>query len=256
MFRVTNEAETAEIVIYDRIGKETNWWTGEETGVSAEEFRNALKEVSPKPVDIHIDSGGGDVFEGFAMCAAIQAYRGKTTAYVDGLAASAASYIAAVCDEVKINDYAYIMIHCASARAVGNARYMEDIAVRLRQTDANLAHIYAKRSNLSVEEVIGKMEEETWFTGADAYECGLATELVETEERLAACIAHEFADEYRHVPEAVSIRDSAPEAPRKPVEQPVSHPLDNLDAKVDEPRTGASYLQLDGRIYRKEVQDA
>lgn len=242
MFEIRNEAEEAEILLYDNIGESTDFWTGKTSGISAQTFKEALDEVSPKPVSLRIDSSGGDVFEAFAMCSAIQRYPGKVTAYIDGIAASAASYIAVVCDDVAMNDYAYLMIHCASSYGRGNARELEDVAARLRNIDANLAAIYQKRSNLTIEQVLDYMADETWFTAADAKECGLCTEVVETEERMAACIDPAVADRYMHVPEGIAIR--------------------NEDGKSHAPHTvtveavkEAAYTLLDGRIYRKEGQN-
>ena len=242
MFEIRNEAETAEIVLYDQIGESTNFWTGEKKGISATAFKAALDEVSPKPVDLHIDSSGGDVFDAFAMCAAIQRYPGKVTAYIDGLAASAASYIAVVCDDVVMNDYAYLMIHCASSYGRGNARELEDVAARLRNIDANLAAIYQKRSNLTLDEVLDYMADETWFTASQAKECGLCTEVVETEERMAACIDPAIANSYAHVPEGIAIRQV----------EAKSHAPHTITAEAVEK---AAFTLLDGRIYRKEGQN-
>lgn len=242
MFKIRNEAEEAEILLYDFIGESTDFWTGEKSGISAQAFKEALDEVSPKNVSLRIDSSGGDVFDAFAMCSAIQRYPGKVTAYIDGLAASAASYIAVVCDDVVMSDYAYLMIHCASSYGRGNARDLEDIAARLRNIDANLAAIYQKRSKLTIDQVLDYMADETWFTAAAALDCGLCTEVVETEERMAACIDPVLAQGYRHVPEAVNVRSEAGE----------SHALRTVTvAAVKE----ATYTLLDGRIYRKEGQN-
>ena len=247
MFKVTNKAdeEEEEIIIYEEVGETTDWWSGEKHGVSAENFKAALDKVSPKPVALHIDSPGGDVYQAFAMCSAIQRYPGKVTAYIDGLAASAASYIAVVCDKVVMNDYSYLMIHCASSWARGNARDLEDIAARLRNIDANLAAIYEKRSNLSVEQVLDYMANETWFTAAEAHECGLCTEVVETEERLAACIDPSVASTFRHVPSDIRIRN-ADEARGK------SHAPHTV---TPEAVKEAACVVFDGRIFRKEGQD-
>jgi ATP-dependent Clp protease protease subunit len=247
MFEVRNEAERVEVLLYDEVGERTDWWSGEKHGVSATAFKKMLDEASPKPIDLHIDSPGGDVFDAFAMCSAIQRYPGEVKAYVDGLAASAASYVAVVCDEVVMNDYAYLMIHCASSYARGNARDLEDIAARLRNIDANLAAIYQKRSNLSIQQVLDYMADETWFTAAEAKECGLCTEVAETEERMAACIDPSFADRFRHIPEGVAVR----------------RPEDSSEGKSHAPHTiteeavkEAAYTVLDGRVYsRRSDQD-
>lgn len=247
MFEVRNETETAEIMLYDLIGEHRSFWTDEVSGISAKQFKEALDEVSPKPVDLHIDSSGGDVFDAFAMCSAIQRYPGKVRAFIDGLAASAASYIAVVCDEVIMNDYAYMMIHCASSWVAGNARELEDTAARLRNIDANLAAIYQKRSNMTLEEVLDKMADETWFTGQEALDCGLATEVVETEERMAACIEPECAKAYRHIPRDVALRVSDEGA--KVEAHGKSHAAHTVTTEAVEK---AACTILDGRIYRKD----
>lgn len=241
MFEFRNEAETAEILLYDEVGEHTDFWTGQKTGVSAKDFCAALDEASPKNVSLRIDSPGGDVFEAFAMCSKIQRYPGKVTAHIDGLAASAASYIAVVCDDVIMNDYAYLMIHCASSWGMGNAREFEGIAERLRNIDTNLAGIYQKRSNLTLEQVLDYMDAETWFTADEAKECGLATDVVETEGRMAACIDPAIASHYKHVPAGVAVR-----------EEPKSHAANNITGKAAKE---AAYTVLDGRIYRKEFQN-
>lgn len=284
MFEVRDNVESAEILLYDEIGESTDWWTGEKVGVSAKKFKEALDKAGGKPVALHIDSGGGDVFEAFAMCAAIQRYDGKIDAYIDGLAASAASYIAVVCDDVYINDYAYLMIHCASSYARGNARDLEGIAARLRNIDSNLAAIYQKRSKLTLEQVLDYMADETWFTGSDAVECGLATNLVETEERMAASIDAMLAKGYKHVPEAIrqnlrvsrALKDvptiksgtvlsstnairadtivtgTMPEAVSTKAEVKSHAPH---TVTVDAVKKAAQVTILDGRIYRKENQN-
>lgn len=243
MYKLRNEAEEAEIVIYDNIGESIDFWTGEKKGISAETFKKMLDEASPKPLHIRIDSAGGDVFQAFAMCSAIQRYPGKVTAHIDGLAASAASYIAVVCDEVSMNDYAYLMIHSAQAW-VGwaNARDLEDTAARLRNIDANLAAIYEKRSKLTLEEVIDYMTAETWFTAEEALENGLATDVVETEERMAACIDPSMARNYAHVPEGISVANRGDDGK--------SHAVPTI---TPEAVKEAAWTILDGKIYKERV---
>lgn len=249
MYRVENKADAVDIYIYEQIGEKTNFWTGEKSGVSAERIIADLDEAGGKPVNIHIDSGGGDVFTGFAICSAIQRYKGKTTAFVDGLAASAASYIAVVCDEVKMSDFAYLMIHCASSYCYGNARYLEDVSKRLHNIDENLAQIYMKRSNLSIEEVLDYMDAETWFTAREAFDCGLCTEVIETEERMVACLGSEFASAYDHVPLAVSIGG---EIAAKPASAGEGEDSSHADPII--PPTEDAFVVFDGKLYRKEAR--
>ena len=237
MYEFRNLAEKAEVYLYGTIGED--FW-GE--GNSAKGFAEQLASVSPKPVDIHIDSGGGDVFEGFAMCSAIQRYEGETTAYIDGLAASAASYIAVVCDKVVMNDYAWLMIHSASTYGYGNAEYLAKLCDRLLAIDDTLVGIYESRTALTEEEIRDYMAAETWLGASDALEAGFCTEVIETEERMAACIDPATAKHYSNIPAAVSVSD----------EKAPSHPLPIISKKVLDQNKPVGYRVLDGKLYRKE----
>lgn len=248
MFQIRNLADRAEVLLYGCIGKD--FWGD---GNSADDFVNKLNELSPKPLDIRIDSGGGDVYEAFAICSAIQRYEGETTAYIDGIAASAASYIAVVCDRVVMNDYAFLMIHNAWTMCAGNADYLESCIARLRQIDETIADIYVKRSDYSLEEIKGLMAAETWFSADEALAHNLAQEVVETEERMAACLDSTTASHYNNVPLSICVKDAAE------IEKSVtSHQPSSIEAKVDEPaqEPEATYLVFDGKIFRKEEENA
>lgn len=76
----------ADIYIYDEIG----FW-----GVTAKQFisdLNALGDITH--INLHINSPGGDVFEGIAIFNALKTHGASITVYVDGVAASMASVIA------------------------------------------------------------------------------------------------------------------------------------------------------------------
>lgn len=255
MFRINDKGERAEVFLYGTIG--TDSWTGD--GNSAKDFAAQLKELSGKPLDIRIDSGGGDVYEGFAMCSAIQRYKGETTAYIDGMAASAAAYVAAVCDRVVMNDYAWFMIHNAWTLTVGNAQELAATIDRLNQIDATIRDIITKRSTLTSEEVAAYMEAETWFSASEALEAGICQEVAETEERMAACIPATLANKYRHVPNGVLVSHAEAMEPnlrfgaREEPETAQSHAVHNIDEQAQP--AAPSYFALNGKVYtRKEAR--
>ena len=177
MFKVRDEAGTgrATVYLYGTIG--ADWWD-EASSNTAKDFAQTLAALDPKPLDIRIDSSGGDVYEGFAIASAIQRYGGETVAHIDGLAASAASYIAEVCERVEMNDYAQIMIHKAWTVASGNADDLLAMVGRLEAIDDNIAGIIAKRSGMDLAEVRKAMRAETWYSAADALEHGLCDEVI------------------------------------------------------------------------------
>ncbi len=269
MFKISNQGERAEVYLYGTIGDD--FWGD---GNSAKEFASQLNELSPKPLDIRIDSGGGDVYEAFAICSAIQRYEGETTAYVDGIAASAAIYIAVVCDKVIMNDYAWLMAHNAWCYTCGNANELAQVIERLNQIDATIRDIIAKRSGMTAEEVSDYMEQETWFSAEDAVEKGLCQEVVETEERMAACITQELASKYRNVPRGVAITgcernsgkavDCEPRSTGSPENtgnrsgnEPTSYTVSNITESSQEAKSaeqeGPAYVLLDGRVYERNA---
>lgn len=187
-YRVTrNEADVIDVDIYSDIGETYDWWTGEKEGVGAKSFLDTLREAKGKAVNLHINSGGGSVIDAYAMMTAISNHDGKVTAYIDGLAASAASFLVAAADEVVMSSVAWMMIHNASIFCWGNAEEMRAQAEYLEKVDAQITGIYAKRSSTKDEADFARaMRETTWFTADDALEWGLVDRIEETVAA-AAC---------------------------------------------------------------------
>lgn len=97
----------ADIYIYDEIG----FW-----GVTAKQFisdLNALGDITH--INLHINSPGGDVFEGIAIFNALKTHGASITVYVDGVAASMASVIAMVANGAVI----HIVPRLAGAKSGG-----------------------------------------------------------------------------------------------------------------------------------------
>lgn len=226
MFQIKNEAEKATVYLYGTIGDD--WWSEDDSN-TAKRFAQTLDELSPKPLDIRIDSCGGDVYEGFGIASAIQRYEGQTTAYIDGVAASAASYIAVMADKVVMCDFAQVMIHDARAWACGNSTELMETAARLDSVDATIAGIIAARSGMDVDDVRAAMDAETWYDAESAVECGIADEAVKTEQRVAACLDPAMLARFKHVPSAL---------------QEKSQPVDTM-----QPDEG-KLLVLGNRVYR------
>lgn len=197
MFKINNEAEKATVYLYGTIGED--FWSPEESN-TAKNFSKQLDDLGGKPVDIRIDSLGGDVYEGFAIASAIQRYKGETTAHIDGIAASAASYIAIMADKVVMSDFAQFMIHDAWTCAQGNASELADVVGQLSAIDATIAGIISARSGMDEKDVKAAMDKETWYTAQEAVENGLADELVETKKRAANSLDRTLLSSYRHAP--------------------------------------------------------
>lgn len=165
------EPGVAVMRLYDPIDSWGDVW-----GVSAAEFVSALDALPANTTQIrlHINSPGGEVFEAVTILNALRRHSAKVTAVVDGLAASAASMLAAGVDETVMAPNSTLMIHDAWGIVVGNAEDMRATAHVLDQLSNNVASIYAVKSGGTTEEWRQAMLAESWFTAEDAVTAGLA----------------------------------------------------------------------------------
>jgi len=175
-YRIENKKDEQVIYIYDEIGFPGDFW-----GVDPEQFAKDLAEMSG-PVTVRINSPGGSVFGGMSIHNAIAQYDGPTTTVVDGLAASAASYILMAGDTVEINQGALIMIHEALSLAIGNASDFRKEADLLEKIDGQIAGFYARKSGKELSEIQRIMTDETWFTADEALGFGLVDAVIEKEK--------------------------------------------------------------------------
>src|SRR5690554_1610966 len=163
--QMSGETE-ATIWLYDVIGDEM--WGG----VSAKTFVKDLAAVTAPTIHLRINSPGGDVFDARAMVTALRQHPARVIAHIDGLAASAASYIALAADEVEMADGAFLMIHNAWGVVVGNRHDLLDMAETLEKIDATILADYQARTHRSSSDIQEWMDKETWFTAAEALEAG------------------------------------------------------------------------------------
>lgn len=170
---VVDRPSTAAIYIYDVIGC-TCWWDDECRCMTAKNLIDELQGLRVDELHIHINSPGGEVDDGIAIYNTLRNHPARKTTFIDSLAASAASFIALAADEVVIALTGQVMIHDAATIAIGDAAELRETADLLDRYSNNIAGIYSRKSGRSVEECRELMRAETWFTGAEAVEAGLA----------------------------------------------------------------------------------
>ena len=79
----------------------------------AQIFAEQLNALDGQEVTVRINSAGGSVFSAIAMGNALRNYKGKVTASIEGLCASAAVLISSSCQRVLIAQNSLMMIHSA-----------------------------------------------------------------------------------------------------------------------------------------------
>lgn len=174
-FNIKNvSASEFDVEIFDVIGQETDWWTGETFGISFEEFRanwiNAIK--SAQRVNIRVNSVGGDVQTGNHIFNLISETAAKNNievhTYIDGVAYSMAAILIQAAPKGNRHSAAngLYMLHAASLDSLysKNATQLREVADLLDKYDNSLAISLAKNLGITTEEVMNK-----YFDGKDRF---------------------------------------------------------------------------------------
>lgn len=141
-----------------------------------------LAEANGQPVEVDINSGGGDVFAGSEIYSALRAYSlngGHVGVNIVGLAASAASVIAMAGDVVRITPVGQIMIHNAHINgASGDYRDMNHMSGVLKNVNQTLANAYRLKTGKTEGELLSMLDDETWLTPKQALRHGFVDEIL------------------------------------------------------------------------------
>jgi ATP-dependent Clp endopeptidase proteolytic subunit ClpP len=164
--RAQADGEPTLMHLYDEIG----WF-----GVWPADVVEALNGIKGS-VEVHLNSPGGNVFDGLAIYEALKQHPGDVGVVVDGLAASAASFIAMAASpgQLQMTPHGTVMIHDAWGMCIGDAAEMADMAALLDRTSDNIASIYAERGGRTAGEFRDLMKAETWALGQEAVDLRLA----------------------------------------------------------------------------------
>lgn len=172
---VAIDGAKATLRLFDPIDSWGEWW-----GMSAKEFASALDELPAHvtTIELLINSPGGDAFDGVAIVNVMRAHPARTVAIVQGIAASAASFIACAADETIMAADSSMMIHRSWGLCVGNADDMLAQAAVLEHVDSHQVSIYASKSGKNPDDILELLKAETWLTAAAAVEMGFADSVI------------------------------------------------------------------------------
>ena len=195
-YTMTNKADdSAEVRICDAIGA----W-----GVTAGQFVTDLGKIKATTINLRLNTPGGSVFDGTAIHNALIEHPANVVVHVDGVAASAGSFIAMAGDEIRMADNSYMMIHNASGGVMGEADDMRRYADLLEKMNNTIAGMYERKSGKPRSHWMGLMDAETWFTAEEAKAEGLA-DVVEPSSKKSATGAKAAFDFkiYNKIPDPV-----------------------------------------------------
>ena len=182
-FRQEAGSDVHKLYIYDDVSEygTFDWWTWEytESETSAEFFRKTLAEIPESAtVELHINSYGGSVKEGIAIYNQLKQKKCKEiVAYVDGFAYSIASIIMQAADRRIMGLGTSLLIHNMWLSVAGNAAELRKAADDLDVLMESNRQIYMERVNITEDELIEMLNNETYLTPEHAVEMGFADEV-------------------------------------------------------------------------------
>lgn len=148
---------------------------------SPKDVRGALEAAGGEPVDVYINSPGGEISSGSEIYAALQEY-GNVKIHITGQACSAASVIA-MAGWSEMAPTALLMIHCVSTCGGGNHADFEHIAEMLQTADEAISSAYTAKTGRDRQEFLQMMEKETWITAEKALELKMVDQIMEPQKQ-------------------------------------------------------------------------
>lgn len=201
----------ADLYIYGEIVQEksVDWWTGEESQseVGLMEFKKELEDLGNiQKLNLYINSPGGEVFTASTMISLLERQKTKGTiinAYVDGLSASAASFLMMVADNIYIYKNSVVMIHKPMSVACGNVNEMQKTIDALNKIeDSVMIPMYMNKAKISEEELRGLINAETWLSASDMDKY-FNINLINEEKLAVASIDNSLLKMYKNVPDFI-----------------------------------------------------
>lgn len=166
-YAIQNKASgVLNVSIHDEIGL----W-----GISAKEFNAELRQNhGVKVINLSIHSPGGSVLDGLAIYNALKSHEATIHGSVEGIAASAASFILMASDTISMPEDSFLMIHNAWGGAFGDAAEMRAAADVVDKLQNSIVNIYQKRTGMAESDIRAMMDNETWMNAQDALDNGFS----------------------------------------------------------------------------------
>ena len=176
MIKIVNSAETFKIDIIGEIGD--GFFT---EGYSKANITDDIAKGNGMDIEINLSSLGGNVDDALYIYDTLKAYKGRITAHLKGMNASAATIIAMGADEIIMSENAHFLIHTVWTMVAGNSEVMRDTADDLDRFDDVLARIYSKKTGKTKSKMLSFMKEKRsegqWLSAKEAKEWGFVDKI-------------------------------------------------------------------------------
>jgi len=153
-------------------------WSGEVGWeITSQIVDEALRQAGGGPIEVELNTPGGDFFAGININTVLKAYAGSKTVTLGALVASAGTVIALGFDKIIARDNSTVMIHNAQSGEFGDQNDMRKLADQLEAWSVMIADMYAAKTGKTPAAIRKFMDEETWLFGQEIVDFGIADEI-------------------------------------------------------------------------------
>ena len=173
-----------EIKIYGEIVPFEEQWIIDQGGFyNLSTLQQSLKEAKGKDIKVRIRSFGGDVETGFTMYNELRRYakdnKAKVTTLGEGQVASIATVIFLAGDERILTGHTEPFVHNAWTYSEGDSKTLIRVAAELEKCNNMIADHYALHTDLTRDEALELMNNDTSITAEEAVTIRFATSIEE-----------------------------------------------------------------------------
>ncbi len=136
-------------------------------------------KIESKPLYLHIYSPGGDVYAGLALYDYIMEYRNHIPVYtiVEGIAASAATFISVAGTKRFITPSSYMLIHQLSTFMHGNFEQLKDEFDNSKKLMDKIMSIYSEHTTITKKRIPKILKHDLIWDANECVENGLVDEI-------------------------------------------------------------------------------
>lgn len=250
----------ADIYIYGEIVSEKDDWYGSENDFALTDFQKQLDALGNiQTLNLYINSPGGDVFTASTVISMLKRMKNKNNitinAYVDGLSASAASFLMMVADNIYLYKNSIVMVHKPMSIAFGNSNDMKKTIEALDKIeDSVMIPMYMDKSKIDIDTVKQLINDETWLNSDQMSEYFDVT-VLDQEKVAVASISSNLFKNYKHIPEMLKDIIKIPQENSKNSQNFIDNSSESLEkmAFFDEEKENNENLETQLRLIKSSL---
>jgi ATP-dependent Clp endopeptidase proteolytic subunit ClpP len=134
--------------------------------------------ILPPPIKVFINSGGGSITAGISSMDTILRTKVPVYTYVDGFAASAATFLSVVGEKRFMSRNSYMLIHQLSTNFWGKYSELEDEKQNMDLMMKTIKDIYKKHTKLPMKKLNEILKHDLMWDAKTCLEYGMIDEII------------------------------------------------------------------------------